>query len=370
MSLPKNKKFKISELDRKTLGWWRSRRSKIDMDPPYQRRGRIWSDADKAYLIDSILNGFDVPKIYMADFTWGNSKLNLQKLPYAIIDGKQRFEAIFDFYDGRIVLNEDFVYLPNPELKLAGLGYPDLQKNYPEIADEFDTYNLLVMSVFAEAEEFINELFVRLNRSKPLTGAEIRNAMSGLAPSVIRQIAKHEFFHEYVGFQTLRGQDLNAAAKILLFEYHGEPRDTKKRHLDEFVSETKSKRGGLLEVAGRRAVDLLDELTEVFLPKDRLLSSAGIIPVYYWFVRSTNEENYQLVREFLVGFEASRRKNKELIAQDPKSLLIDQELTHFDGLNRSTNDEGSHIGRLKILKKRFEKFLGENTQRMLRFKRT
>jgi len=370
MNLPKNKKFKILELDRKTLGWWRSRRSKIDMDPPYQRRGRLWSDADKAYLIDSILNGFDVPKIYMADFTWGDSKLNLKKLPYAIIDGKQRFEAIFDFFDGKIVLNEDFVYLPNPELKLSGLGYQDLQKNYPEVADEFDTYNLLVMSVFAEAEDFINELFVRLNRSKPLTGAEIRNAMSGLAPSVIRQIAKHEFFHEYVRFQTQRGQDLNAAAKILLFEYHGKPRETKKRNLDEFVRETRSKRGGRLEVAGRRVVDLLDELTEIFLPCDGLLASAGIIPVYYWFVRSGNEENYHYIREFLVNFEVARRKNKELIAEDPKSQQIDQELTRFDGFNRSTNDEGSHVGRLKILNERFEKFLNTSTQRVLRFKRT
>ncbi len=370
MKLPKGKKFKISELDRKTLGWWRSRRTKIDMDPPYQRRGRLWSDADKAYLIDSILNGFDVPKIYMADFTWGDSKLNIQKLPYSIIDGKQRFEAIFDFFDGKIVLNEDFMYLPNPELRLAGLSYPDLQKNYPDIADEFDTYNLLVMSVFAEAEDFINELFVRLNRSKPLTGAEIRNAMGGLAPSVIRQIAKHEFFREYVRFQTQRGQDLNAAAKILLFEYSGKPRDTKKRHLDNFVRETKGKRGGRLEVAGRRVVDLLDEMTEIFLPLDGLLASAGIIPVYYWFVRLTKEESYHYVREYLVNFEAARRKNKELIADDPKSKDIDQELTRFDGFNRSTNDEGSHTGRLKILNGRFEKFMNASTQRVLRFKRT
>ena len=370
MNLPKGKRFKISELDRKTLGWWRSRRTKIDMDPPYQRRGRLWSDADKAYLIDSILNGFDVPKIYMADFTWGDSKLNAQKLPYAIIDGKQRFEAIFDFFDGKIVLNEDFVYLPNPELKLAGLGYPDLQKNYTEVADEFDTYNLLVMSVFAEAEDFINELFVRLNRSKSLTGAEIRNAMGGLAPSIIRQIAKHEFFQQYVKFQTQRGQDLNAAAKLLLFEYNGKPCDTKKRHLDEFVRETKSKRGGRLEVAGRRVVDLLDELTEIFLPQDGLLASAGIIPVYFWFVGSVNEENYHHVREFLVNFEAARRKNKDLLAVNPDAKDIDPELTRFDGFNRSTNDEGSHVGRLRILSGRFDKFLAAGTQRILRFKRS
>src|SRR5258705_11636595 len=99
-------KFKVSSFDAKTLLWWRGRRDKIDMDPPYQRRGRLWSDADKAYLIDSILNGFDVPKLYVADFTWGQSPLNTKRLPYAIIDGKQRFEAIYDFFDGRITLNE------------------------------------------------------------------------------------------------------------------------------------------------------------------------------------------------------------------------------------------------------------------------
>ena len=102
------KEYKVEEMEAHTLTWWRNRRSQIDMDPPYQRRGRLWSLTDKAYLIDSILNGFDVPKLYVADFTWGNSPLNKKKLSYAIIDGKQRLEAIFDFFDGSLVLNKDF----------------------------------------------------------------------------------------------------------------------------------------------------------------------------------------------------------------------------------------------------------------------
>lgn len=116
----KSEIFKVTQFEAKTLSWWRARRARIDMSPAYQRRGKLWSDADKAYLIDSILNGFDVPKLYVADFTWGDSKLNKKRLPYAIIDGKQRFEAIFDFYDGNITLNDDFVYRENPALKLAG----------------------------------------------------------------------------------------------------------------------------------------------------------------------------------------------------------------------------------------------------------
>lgn len=346
------KNFRITQLDAHTLSWWKTRRSKIDMDPPYQRRGRLWSDTDKAYLIDSMLNGYDVPKVYMADFTWGDSKLNRKKLPYAIIDGKQRFEAIFDFFDGKITLNEDFVYLENPSLPIAGLSYKDLQQNYPEVAEEFDNYNLHIMSVSAQEEEPISELFVRLNRSKALTGAEVRNAMAGPAPEVIREIAKHELFRINVAFPVKRGQDLNAAAKILMFEHRNKLTETKKRNLDAFVREM-AKKSDRLELAGRHVLDVLNDMSEIFLPKDRLLASGGIFPVYYWFIRNIGEANFHRVREFLVQFEKARKENRQLTTANPHDGKIDKELIEYDKFNRSTNDQQSHEGRYKILKRRF-----------------
>ncbi len=198
--------------DPRTLIWWINRRMKIDMNPPYQRHGRLWSPSDKAYLIDSIINGFDIPKFYMADFTYRDSPLNIMKLPYAIVDGKQRFEAIFDFFDNNIVLNEDFIYLRDPSLKIGNLGYKDLKKSYPEIAEEFDNANLTIMSVISDSEELINDLFVRLNRSKPLTGAEIRNAITGPVNQVIRQIADHDFFKTNIRFSTIRMTDRDTAS--------------------------------------------------------------------------------------------------------------------------------------------------------------
>src|SRR5436190_1633669 len=141
---PTRPPVKVSPFEARTLSWWQSRQSKIDMSPTYQRRGRLWSDADKAYLVDSILNGFDVPKLYIADFTFSDSVLNQKKLPYAIIDGKQRFEAIFDFFAGRVTLNDDFQFLETPSLKLGGLGYKDLKTSHPEIAEIFDHYHLFV----------------------------------------------------------------------------------------------------------------------------------------------------------------------------------------------------------------------------------
>lgn len=349
--------FKVSQFDPKTLRWWSSQRTKIDMNPAYQRHGRLWSTTDKAFLIDSILNEYDVPKIYIADFTFGNTRLNKQGLSYAIIDGKQRFEAIFDFFDGKLALDEEFVFEQNPALKLAGLAYRELTNNHPEIADIFDNYPLSVMRVITDDESKINELFVRLNRSKPLTGAEIRNAMAGPAPQLIRHIAMCDFFTTNVKFPARRGQDKNAAAKLLLFEFYDQLLETKKRNLDEFVRAMAREKHDRLEVAGRRVLDVLQEMTDIFLPEDILLASAGVFPVYYWFVRNTDNKNYHLIREFLVKFESERRKNRHL---DPNSDKIDRQLAQYDKLNRSTDDKQSHQFRYDLLKDRFKAMVDEH----------
>lgn len=351
-------RFKVSTFDPKPLTWWRANRHKIDWDPPYQRRGRLWSDTDKAYLIDSILNDYDIPKLYLADFTWRDSPLNKKQLPYAIIDGKQRFETIFEFFDGKLVLNDDFVYIEDPSITLRGLGYKDLVDGFPEIAEKFDTATLTVMSVFAENEGRINELFVRLNRSKPLTGAEVRNAMKGPAPAIIRSVAKHQFFSEFVRFSVSRGADLNATAKLMLFEFHRGPQETKKRNLDRFVANAAKQRDSV-ELAARRVADGLENMCEIFLPKDILLTSAGVIPVYYWFIRNVTPRRHSKIRAFLVEFENSRRENRRIAqAEGESSKKIDKQLIEYDRLNRSVNDLQSQVFRCEVLRKRFANWKG------------
>jgi uncharacterized protein with ParB-like and HNH nuclease domain len=344
------------QLPPRPLAWWIAQRDKIDMNPLYQRGGRLWSKSDKAFLIDSILNGYDIPKIYMADFTIGVSDLNKKGLPYAIIDGKQRFEAILDFADGKLTLDSEFVLQSDPRLGLAGLGYPDIVKLYPKVADSFNTWPLSVVHVITDEDEKIDELFVRLNRSKPLTGAEIRNAMSGPVTEINRFLASHEVFKSLISFTTKRAQDKNAAAKLLLFEYTGKPVETKKGSLDRFTVQAK-RESAKLELASRRVVDTLDRISEIFLPRDPLLRSAGVFPVYYWLVRESDVKQDAYVREFLNAFERSRKENRELAANPATASKADSELQTFDRLNRSTDDERSHVDRYKILAKRFHEFL-------------
>lgn len=345
--------LRITPHNPKTLVWWYNHREEIDFDPPYQRRGRLWSTEDKAYLVDSIINGFDVPKLYLADFQIGQSALNNSKLPYAIIDGKQRLEAIFDFFENKLVLGPSFSFKKDPSLKIAGLSLRDLRRSFPKVAEEFENASLDIMSVFAEDEADINEIFVRLNKSKPLTGAEVRNAVVGPVSELIRVLGSHDFFIENIRFGVSRAADLNAAAKLLLFEYTGKPAATKKTNLDEFALQVVDKEK--LELAARRALDTLTAMSEIFIPRDPLLSSAGIIPVYYWFIRGIPEEQRFRVRQFLNEFELQRKENREM-QKDVGDDTLNPALARFDTLNRSTNDQQSHLGRVYILQEFFERW--------------
>ena len=60
--------------------------------PEYQREKRLWNETDKRNLLDSILIGMDIPKLYF--YKTPNTKI------YEVVDGQQRLWAIWDFYDG------------------------------------------------------------------------------------------------------------------------------------------------------------------------------------------------------------------------------------------------------------------------------
>jgi hypothetical protein len=343
--------FKVRIHDTRTLKWWFSHRDDIDLEPPYQRKGRLWSQHDRAYLIDSIINEYDIPKIYLADFIFVNTALNTKSKPYSVIDGRQRLESIFGFFRNQFPLNSDFSFIPDPTLALGGLFYADLQKNYPKISSIFEEFNLHVMSVMTDDEGKINDLFVRLNTSKPLTGAEIRNAMTGRVPSAIRQIAEHDFFKDRIRFSTQRGQDKNAAGKVLLIEFRGKFVDTKKIHLDRFVQEGRLSENDSVDRAASRVIELLTTMADIFHSRDPILSSQGSIPVYYWLLRTVGP--HVKLREFLLRFEEERKENRAGASND--QAAGDQELLRYDVLNRSTNDQGSLQGRFDILLKRFKR---------------
>jgi hypothetical protein len=346
--------FKVQSHATRTLSWWHKQKSKIDFNPTYQRKGNLWGDRDKAFLIDSILNEFDLPKIYIADFTILNTALNTKNLPYAVIDGRQRLESIFQFFDDELPLNSDFVLFSNPGLSLGGLRYSDLRSKHPDISEVFEEFNLDVMSVITDDPEKIKDLFVRLNKSKALTGAELRNAMAGVVPDLIRNLADRYFFREIVRFSTDRGQDYNTAAKFLLIEYKGDFVDLKKKNLDQFVKEgAHTSDPEPYYDAAYRAKEIVEKLATGFERKDRLLSSQGLLPVIYQLAKldiSASE-----LRAFLFDLDIRRRENQRLVKLDAEAANAG--LLAFESNARNVNDQRALGSAFVFLKAEAEQFL-------------
>lgn len=347
--------FRVRTFESRTLSWWYGERNNIDMEPGYQRKGGLWSSREKAFLIDTILNDFDIPKLYIADFTYINTSLNQATRAYAVIDGKQRFEAIFNFFDGKIALNDDFLYSDDLELRLGGLGYRDLVQNYPNVANKFLNYNLPVMSVISDEEARIKELFVRMNLSKPLTGAELRNAMTGSVPEFTRIVANHSFFTSRVRFNMRRGQDMNAATKLLLIEFQERFVDTKKTQLDNFVQEAEYIPQSSVKKASSKVLKVLSQMTEIFLHKDPLLNSPAALVIYYWLVRNLSPSARSALRSYLVEFDQARKLNRKMARENPQAA--DATLLLYDTLNRSPDDQQSLERRYAVVLDGLTKFI-------------
>jgi hypothetical protein len=208
------------------------------------------------------------------------------------------------------------------------------------------------MRVITDEEAKINELFVRLNRSKPLTGAEIRNAMGGVVPGLIRDLCQHPFFVDRTRFSTNRRQDQNAAAKLLLMEFRGHPVGTQKPGIDRLVQDgiRAEADAGEFRRAVNRCKGVLDRMALIFSSKDPLLSSAGPLTVYYWLVREIPKEVDSRVRQFLVEFNKHLAGNRAR-AQAGKSK-VDPDLVLYSQLARSVDNQGSIEGRYEILRRR------------------
>src|SRR5437762_14293169 len=97
-----------------------SDRQEIELDPDYQRISGIWTLEKRQLLIDSIINGFDVPKLYFHEFIPFKT-IGGKRYRYAIVDGKQRIQTVWDFIDGKISLASDFESLKDNTIKAGGL---------------------------------------------------------------------------------------------------------------------------------------------------------------------------------------------------------------------------------------------------------
>jgi hypothetical protein len=333
-----------------------SEREELLIHPDYQRRGDIWDLGKKQLFIDSILNKYDIPKLYFHVLKGDLKKKYGEQYTYAVIDGRQRIQAIWEFIDGKFPLSDEFQLFSDKTVDAKNLKYFELAEKYPRLKRRFDAYPLPIVEVETDDPDLIEDLFSRLNEAVPLSSAEHRNAIGGPLAKLIRETADTSFFKEKVKISNKRYQHREVAARLLFIEHSlvEEKRiiDTKKIYLDAFVKKFRNKQPSQTVGLKGKIQENLDLMNQIFEDHDNLLQSQGIIPIYYLLVRELKNTKYwlKLTRDILIEFNDKVKENKENAAKNIEKA--NYELLDFDKMSiQGTNDAISIRERTRILRK-------------------
>ena len=130
------------------------------LKPDFQRK-LVWNDTHKENFIDTILNNYPFPEIYIAD---GKIDLNNpQNIEKWVVDGQQRLSTIVQYIDGE--LNHLKKIKPFKELD-------------PKQKEDFYYYKVVIRNLGHISDDQIREVFKRINSvSYALNAIEITNAL-------------------------------------------------------------------------------------------------------------------------------------------------------------------------------------------------
>ena len=118
----------------------------------FQRSGNVWPTAAKAYLIDTILRGLPIPKIYLRTKT----DVDTMRTYREVVDGQQRLLAIQGYSRDEFPIRtsaEDFE-------EFHGKRYSELDGEFKE---KFLGYQVPIEQLFNASDAVVLDVFQRLN---------------------------------------------------------------------------------------------------------------------------------------------------------------------------------------------------------------
>ena len=137
--------------------------NQLDLDPPYQRRS-VWSLSDKRFFIDTIINNYPSPLVYL-HMTHEQDRRNV----HHVVDGKQRLLTILEFTKNKFTSP---VQIGNTNLEHK--SWADLDS---DTKSRFRNYLILIELLYDVNEPALKNIFDRLNRNTcKLNRQELRHA--------------------------------------------------------------------------------------------------------------------------------------------------------------------------------------------------
>jgi len=130
---------------------WHSNEQLV-LSPKFQRRS-VWTDTARSYLMDTIVRGLPIPKIFIRQSINVQTRASIRE----VVDGQQRLRTILSF------LNDGFVINPKHNPTYGGLYFSQLGIIDEEVQSSILNYELAVDLLVNMPDEKILDVFGRLN---------------------------------------------------------------------------------------------------------------------------------------------------------------------------------------------------------------
>ncbi len=185
---------------RRALDKLYKRRDRYEI-PDWQRE-EVWGTDRQQLLIDSILRGWKLPKFYFL-------KTSDNPDEFDVVDGQQRLNAIWEFFDDRLELSDESA------ARFGGGTYNTLPQ---DLSDSFDDYEVEYDEITDATDEEVKEFFQRLQAGLPLSSSEKLNSIHSKLRDYCVKLSKHDFFSKSTVVSSRRYAFFDIVAKVATLE--------------------------------------------------------------------------------------------------------------------------------------------------------
>lgn len=186
------------------LEW--DKNNQLRLSPKFQRRS-VWTDNARSYLIDTIIRGLPIPKIFIRQQLDAKTRLSIRE----VVDGQQRLRTIISF------LSDGFKINKKHNIEYGGLYFSQLSEVDDSIQATILNYEISVDLLVNMPDADVLDVFSRLNSYAVILNEQEKINSNHFGPfKIIADKIAHMYNKFWLDNRILREQDIFRMADVTL----------------------------------------------------------------------------------------------------------------------------------------------------------
>jgi hypothetical protein len=191
--------------------------NQLELNPKFQRRN-VWSDRARSYLMDTIVRGKPIPKVFIRQKINATTKASVRE----VVDGQQRLRTILSY------LNDGFMISKRHHSAYGGRYFSQLGDVDDQIQTNILNYEVSVDLLVNMPDEEVLDVFSRLNAYAVILNEQEKINASHFGPfKLLADNLGHSYAEYFVknrllnSQKVLRMEEVNLSADLLIAMIEG-----------------------------------------------------------------------------------------------------------------------------------------------------